>query len=163
MAYETISIEMSWEEAAAVYRYCSEHRITLDELVDRFLRWCIREPEAFKKWYEECSREEASSSITARDPLNMPEITQRELIAHIEDEDFLRVYGNPVLVCSDDGKCDCVLMSVEYFERMEMRIRALEAQICALNAGNMPSGRADCASAARSTDEQTMEGKGDDI
>lgn len=163
MAYETISIEMSWKEAAAVYRYCSEHRITLDELVDQFLRWCIREPEAFKKWYEECGWEEAASPITAREPLNMPEITQRELIAHIEDENFLRVYGNPALIRSDDGKCDCVLISVEYFERMEKRIQALEAQICELSAKNMTFGRADCASAARSTDEQTMEGEGDDI
>ena len=153
MAYETICIEMSWEEAAVIYRYCSEHRITLDELVDQFLRWCIREPEAFRKWYEECSREEAAPSITAREPLNMPEITQQELSAHIEDENFLRVYSNPVLVRSDDGKCDCVLMSVKYFERMEKRIQALEAQICALSAGKMASGKADCASAARSTGE----------
>lgn len=136
MTYETICIEMSWEEAAAVYRYCSEHRITLDELVDQFLHWCIREPEAFRKWYEECKREEAALPITARESLNMPEITQQELIAHIEDENFLRVYGNPVLVRSDDGKCDCVLMSVEYFERMERRIRALEARICELSAGD---------------------------
>ena len=39
----------------------------------------------------------------------MSEITQAELIAHIEDENFLRVYGNPVWIRSNDGTHDCVL------------------------------------------------------
>ena len=54
MAYETICIEMPCEQAAELYRFCSEHRVTLDELVDQFLRWCIREPKAFMEWYEQC-------------------------------------------------------------------------------------------------------------
>lgn len=49
--------------------------------------------------------------------LYMPEITEDELVAHIEDDDFLLVYGNPVLIRSKDGQHDCVLMSVEYYER----------------------------------------------
>ena len=49
--------------------------------------------------------------------LYMPEITEEELVAHIEDDDFLLVYGNPVLIRSKDGKHDCVLMSIEYYER----------------------------------------------
>lgn len=56
MAYETICVEMPCEQAAELYRFCSEHRVTLDELVDQFLRWCIREPEAFMKWYEKCEK-----------------------------------------------------------------------------------------------------------
>ena len=32
MAYETICIEMPCEQAAELYRFCSEHRLTLDEL-----------------------------------------------------------------------------------------------------------------------------------
>ena len=108
MTYETICIEMPCEQAAELYRFCSEHRVTLDELVDQFLRWCIWEPEAFMEWYEKCKKEELS-------PMNrtpgMPEITQAELIAHIEDENFLRVYtglsrllvywkGVPSVVCT---------------------------------------------------------------
>ena len=50
MAYETICIEMPCEQAAELYRFCSEHRLTLDELVDQFLRWCIRVPDAFMEW-----------------------------------------------------------------------------------------------------------------
>ena len=74
---------MPCEQAAEIYRFCSEHRVTLDELVDQFLRWCIREPKAFMEWYEKCEKEEPS-------PMNrtpgMSEITQDELIAHIEDK-----------------------------------------------------------------------------
>ena len=58
MAYETICVEMPCEQAAELYRFCSEHRLTLDELVDQFLRWCIREPDAFREWYEKCEKEE---------------------------------------------------------------------------------------------------------
>ena len=50
MTYETICVEMPCEQAAELYRFFSEHRVTLDELVDQFLRWCIREPEAFMEW-----------------------------------------------------------------------------------------------------------------
>ena len=49
--------------------------------------------------------------------LYMPEISEDELVAHIEDDDFLLVYGNPVLIRGKDGKHDCVLMSIEYYER----------------------------------------------
>ena len=111
MAYETICIEMPCEQAAELYRFCSEHRMTLDELVDQFLRWCIREPEAFMEWYEKCEKEEPS--VMNRTP-GMPEITQDELIAHIEDENFLRVYGNPVWIRSRDGAHDCVLMYLDW-------------------------------------------------
>ena len=47
---------MPCEQAAELYRFCSEHRVTLDELVDQFLRWCIREPKALMEWYEKCKR-----------------------------------------------------------------------------------------------------------
>lgn len=136
MTCETICVEMPCEQAAELYRFCSEHRLTLDELVDQFLRWCVREPEAFMEWYEKCEKEEPS-------PMNrtpgMPEITQDELIAHIEDENFLRVYGNPVLVRSNDGAHDCVLMSVEYYERMERKLKEMKERICALCDAGMES------------------------
>lgn len=136
MAYETIYIEMPCEQAAELYRFCSEHRVTLDELVDQFLRWCIREPEAFREWYEKCEKEEPC-------PMNrtpgMPEITQDELIAHIEDENFLRVYGNPVWVRSRDGTHDCVLMSIEYYERMERQLKKMKERIRALCDADMES------------------------
>lgn len=64
--------------------------------------------------------------------LCMPEITQDELIAHIEDENFLRAYGNPVWIHSNDGAHDCVLMSIEYYERMERQLKEMKERIRAL-------------------------------
>ena len=44
-------------------------------------------------------------------------ITQQELCDHIEDDDFLLRYGNPVAVRSEDGTI-LVLMAIEYYERL---------------------------------------------
>lgn len=123
MTYETICVEMPCEQAAELYRFCSEHRVTLDELVDQFLRWCIREPDAFMEWYEKCDKEKL---FPMNRELGMPEI------AHIEDENFLRVYGNPVWIRPNDGEHDCVLMSIEYYERMERQLKEMKERIRAL-------------------------------
>ena len=48
-------------------------------------------------------------------PINM--ISQQELCDHIEDDDFLLRYGNPIAVKSDDGTV-LELMAIEYYERM---------------------------------------------
>ena len=69
----------------------------------------------------------------------MSEITQAELIAHIEDENFLRVYGNPVWIRSNDGPHDCVLMSIEYYERMERQMKEMKERIRALCDADMES------------------------
>lgn len=44
-------------------------------------------------------------------------ITQQEFCEHIEDDDFLRRYGNPVAVQADDDTL-LVCMAIEYYERM---------------------------------------------
>ena len=130
MSLITIPIEMPCDQAAEIYRLCSERRITLDELVDQFMRWCIREPEAFKAWYGE-NRHLLNEQPMALKPehrrLDMPEITEDELVAHIEDDDFLLVYGNPILIRSKDGRHDCVLMSIEYYERQQRMIEQISA------------------------------------
>lgn len=64
--------------------------------------------------------------------LNMPEISENELIAHIEDDDFLEVYGNPVIIRGKDGHHDCMLMSFKYYERMQKERARMEAQIAEL-------------------------------
>ena len=61
--------------------------------------------------------------------LTMPEITEDELVAHIEDPDFLLAYGNPVIVRSKDGNHDCVVCSIRYFERMQQRLQVAEQRI----------------------------------
>ena len=48
-------------------------------------------------------------------PINM--ISQQELCGHIEEEDFLLRYGNPVAIKADDGTV-LLLMAIEYYERM---------------------------------------------
>lgn len=44
-------------------------------------------------------------------------ITQQELCDHIEDDDFLLRYGNPVATRTDTGTI-LLCMAIEYFERM---------------------------------------------
>ena len=45
------------------------------------------------------------------------EITQQEFCSHIEDDDFLYKYGNPVAIQAEDGS-RLVCMAIEYYERM---------------------------------------------
>ena len=52
--------------------------------------------------------------------MNLPQInmiSQQELCDHIEGDDFLLRYGNPVAIKADDGTI-LVLMAIEYYERM---------------------------------------------
>ncbi len=44
-------------------------------------------------------------------------ISQQELCDHIEDDDFLLRYGNPVAIRCDDGSV-VLLMAIEYYERL---------------------------------------------
>lgn len=64
--------------------------------------------------------------------LYMPEISEDELVAHIEDDDFLEVYGNPVIIRSKDGNHDCVLMSMKYYERIQKELEQMEKTIAEL-------------------------------
>lgn len=68
-------------------------------------------------------------SETSRMRLYMPEISEDELVAHIEDDDFFMVYGNPVLIRSKDGNHDCVFMSVGFYNRHIKRLEEMEAAI----------------------------------
>ena len=36
--------------------------------------------------------------------LQIQEISQQEFCDHLEDDDFTKVYGNPVIIRCDDGK-----------------------------------------------------------
>ena len=44
-------------------------------------------------------------------------ISQQELCDHIEDDDFLLRYGNPVAIKANDGTI-LVLMAIGYYERI---------------------------------------------
>lgn len=47
----------------------------------------------------------------------LPNMTQEEFVEHIEDEDFFRKYGNPVIIRAESGD-DCVAMSVQLYDRI---------------------------------------------
>ena len=52
--------------------------------------------------------------------MNLPHInmiSQQEFFSHIEDDDFLRKYGNPVAVQGEDGSI-LICMAIEYYERL---------------------------------------------
>ena len=44
-------------------------------------------------------------------------ITQQEFCDHIEEDDFLLRYGNPVAIKTDEGKI-LLCMAIEFYERM---------------------------------------------
>ena len=44
-------------------------------------------------------------------------ISQQEFCEHIEDDDFLRRYGNPVAIRSEDDSI-LICMAIEYYERL---------------------------------------------
>lgn len=48
---------------------------------------------------------------------NINTITQQEFCDHIEDDDFLLKYGNPVAILTDNGSV-LICMAIEYYERM---------------------------------------------
>lgn len=48
---------------------------------------------------------------------NINVITQQEFFSHIEDDDFLHRYGNPVAIQAEDGSI-LVCMAIEYYEHM---------------------------------------------
>ena len=49
--------------------------------------------------------------------LSLPEVPQEELISYVDNDDFLRRYGNPVIIKSE-GHGDLVCMAREYYERL---------------------------------------------
>lgn len=52
--------------------------------------------------------------------MNLPHInmiTKQELCDHIEEDDFLLRYGNPVAIKADNGNI-VLLMAIEYYERL---------------------------------------------
>lgn len=49
--------------------------------------------------------------------LRLPEISAEEFRACVDQDDFLRRYGNPVVICSE-GHQDIVCMAREYYERL---------------------------------------------
>ena len=47
----------------------------------------------------------------------LPGMTQKEFVEHIEDDDFFRKYGNPVIIRTESGD-DCVAMSAQLYDKL---------------------------------------------
>ena len=56
----------------------------------------------------------------------MIEISEKEVLQHIDDEDFFVQYGNPVLVRPSDKRGSYVIMSIQYYERLTQPLRQKE-------------------------------------
>lgn len=50
----------------------------------------------------------------------LPTMTQEEYVEYIENEDFFRKFGNPVIIRAESGD-DCVAMSVQLYDRIAKR------------------------------------------
>lgn len=50
--------------------------------------------------------------------LKMPTISVKELVEHIEEEDFFLKYGNPILIKGENGIPDTVIMSAKFYNRL---------------------------------------------
>ena len=74
---ETISITMSQEEKDKLFEILEENNMTVDEAVDGFLLWLIRDTKAALAWIG------IDMNELKRPRINM--ITQQELCKHIED------------------------------------------------------------------------------
>ncbi len=64
------------------------------------------------------------------DSLTLPQInmiSQQEFCDHIEDDDFLLRYGNPVAVKSENGQV-LICMAVAYYERMTLQKIELKSE-----------------------------------
>lgn len=83
--------------------------------------------------------ESVRTRIHERCRLYMPEITEDELVAHIEDDDFFLVYGNPVLIRAKDGRYDCVLMSIGYYNRRKRLYEEQKEKLSATIAHTVPA------------------------
>ncbi len=57
--------------------------------------------------------------------VSLPEITEETFLAHFESEDFLRRYGNPVVVRGRDHH-DLVCMAAEYYQRLVQTLDSYE-------------------------------------
>ena len=109
MFIETITVTMPQEEANKLFEILKANNLTIDQAVSRFLRWVIHDTAAALKWIgvDICSSKLPRINI----------ISQQEFCTHSSDDDFLRRYGNPVAIRSDDGMM-LVCMAVEYYEQM---------------------------------------------
>ena len=64
------------------------------------------------------------------DSLTLPQInmiSQQEFCDHIEDDDFLLRYGNPVAVKSENSQV-LICMAVAYYERMTLQKIELKSE-----------------------------------
>lgn len=101
-----LQFEVTEEENARLLEIEKETGMTISEMVGWYCDRIIKNPELARKELNAWTREQSL-------PDWLPMITVEELQDHIEDDNFYRVYGNPVVVMRDN-RPDCVVVSIEY-------------------------------------------------
>ena len=62
--------------------------------------------------------------------LRMPELTEEEFVAHMQEDDFCLRYGNPVYIRRKDGG-GLICMSYKMYERIQEEIDELQSKLTA--------------------------------
>ena len=75
---------------------------------------CIPGYKEHQQLVEERTREDIRQMLMET---YLPAMTQKEFVEHIEDGDFFRKYGNPVIIRTESGD-DCVAMSAQLYDRI---------------------------------------------
>ena len=75
---------------------------------------CIPGYKEHQRLVEERTREDIRQMLVET---YLPTMTQEEFVEHIEEDDFFRKYGNPVIIRAESGN-DCVAMSVQLYDRI---------------------------------------------
>lgn len=60
--------------------------------------------------------------------LRMPELTEEEFVAHMQEDDFCLRYGNPVYIRRKDGG-GLICMSYKMYERIQEEIDELQSKL----------------------------------
>ena len=144
--YYILELEISVEFKALLDAAAEREKLTHEELIVRSFADFLKDTEKVKKLkaeydalpenqkvndgdirvirmfpvYDGESEDEARAIAILKEKERyrpMPEISVSEFREHIEEDDFLLRYGNPVVINSDNGK-KLVCLSWEFYERL---------------------------------------------
>ena len=140
--YYIFEVEMPEEYEVVLRNIAEREKITLDELTTASLKYMTEHTEEVKGWktefdklpenikeklqrinvnciypvYDDETEEMARNRALAREikpKLNLHEISQKEFVDHIDEDNFFQLFGNPVIINCDNGqKLVCMAWSM---------------------------------------------------
>ena len=87
------------------------------DLDEATVNWHIEQAQQWVTQTQEQLRTTGGEKMKMDKFMYLPGMTQKEFVEHIEDNDFFRKYGNPVIVRAESGD-DCVAMSAQLYDRI---------------------------------------------